>query len=499
MPSAMLRLFPRRFGATEAGTKRKLTVRTVPVPADDAHLDRRRGEWFVGRSAAGLAALVLVTVGFAVLVETGSPLLAVDRQIAGWLNGAVAGHPLLLSALHLVSDLGGSPASWLILSTLAVGLLVRRQRRLAAYVAVTGLGALVLSPAVKELVGRLRPVVETPVASAPGPSFPSGHALGSMVTYGVLLLVFLPVLPRRARRPVIAATAVLVMAIGFTRLALGVHYLSDVLAGWLLGIGWLAVTTAAFRTWRRSAGLPVPAADGLAPEAAPDLAPAPASAPVLAHPWRRAAELLVGWVLLLGVLLGAGWLVTQMLPGTAVDRANIAVVQWLAAHRSATWTMLAQLASSLGSTAVVFTLSLVAAALALAVTRQWRPVLFLAVALVGEVTLFLATASIIERPRLPTPDLGPPLPPTSSFPSGHVAAAITLYGAVAMLVLSRIRAWWRWLVPAGAVLAVAAVALARLYYGVHYPTDVLGSVLLAVPWLVVSWQVLRPDRARSPR
>ena len=57
---------------------------------------------------------------------------------------------------------------------------------------VTGVGALLLDPSLKLLVGRLRPIVDVPVASAPGNSFPSGHALGSMVAYGALLLVFLP-------------------------------------------------------------------------------------------------------------------------------------------------------------------------------------------------------------------------------------------------------------------------------------------------------------------
>lgn len=269
-------------------------------------------------------------------------------------------------------------------------------------------------------------------------------------------------------------------------------------AGWLLGLGWLAVTTTAFRAWRRSEGLPA-GGTGVSPEAAPALRPAPASpGPVLAHPWHRAAELLIAWVLLLGVLLAAGWLVTQVLAGTALDRLNIATVRWLAEHREPAFRPYAALASALGGTVVVVALTLVAAALALAVTRRWRPVLFLAVAMVGEVTLFLATASIIGRARPPVEHLGPDLPPTSSFPSGHVAAAATLYGSVVVLVFAYVRARWRWLVLAGAVVAVLLVAAARLYYGVHYPTDVLGSLVLALPWLAVCARVLPPGPSRPP-
>lgn len=470
---------------------------------DAAQLDRSGAKRFVARSAAGLTALVLAAVAFGVLVAlvtTRSPLLlAVDRQVAAWLNGVVAGDPLLVSVLRVVTDLGGAAASWLILSTLTLVLLARRMPRLAGYAAITGLGAGVLSPAVKALVGRLRPIVETPVGAASGPSFPSGHALGSTVTYGVLLLVFLPAVPRRGRHPLIALVVVLLLAIGFTRLALGVHFLSDVLAGWLLGLGWLAVTTTAFRTWRRDRGLPTPnPARGLAPENTPELTPAPDSRrPVLPLPWRRGAELLVVWVLLLGTLLAAGWLITDVLSGTGAPAFDTAVVQWLAGHRTPALTTVSDVGTRVGGTVVVSTLTLVSIVLALAVTRQWRPPLFLAVTMAGEVTLFLATTRIVDRPRPPAPPLDPPPPMTSSFPSGHLAAAICLYGALSLLVIAWTTSRWRWLVLVVAVAAVVLVAFTRLYRGLHYPTDLMGSVLLALPWLLATWWVLGPGRRPS--
>ena len=76
---------------------------------------------------------------------------------------------------------------------------------------------------------------------AGGPSFPSGHTLVVTVWVGVVLLVLLPVVPSRApAAAVIAIGVLLVVVVGLTRLALGVHFVSDVLAGWLLGslAGW---------------------------------------------------------------------------------------------------------------------------------------------------------------------------------------------------------------------------------------------------------------------
>jgi len=140
------------------------------------------------------------------------------------------------------------------------------------FIVVTALAGSLLDTVVKVAVDRPRPFLVDPVASARGKSFPSGHAMSSTVVYGSVLLAFLPSVARRWRWLVIGATATLVVAIGFTRLALGVHFLSDVVGGIVLGLAWLAMSTAAFSIWRVERGRrPVRPVEGLEPEAAPDL------------------------------------------------------------------------------------------------------------------------------------------------------------------------------------------------------------------------------------
>jgi membrane-associated phospholipid phosphatase len=206
--------------------------------------------------------------------------------------------------------------------------------------------------------------------------------------------------------------------------------------------------------------------------------------------WRSvAARLLIVAVLLLGLVIGTGLSITRLAPGSDVEKADTATVQWLAGERTETLDAVSGPAAELGNTWVVIGVALAAALLAIAVLRRRRFALVLAVALIGELAIFLTTTVVIDRP---VTHLDAQLPPTSSFPSGHTAASICLYGAIAALALAITRAWWRWLILTLAILVIVAVALARLYRGAHFPTDVMASVLFAVPWLLVTLKLLRP-------
>ena len=202
------------------------------------------------------------------------PLESLDHGAAADLNSAVSGDKTLVSVIKAITWLGSDGVLWTVTGAAAVLLAVRRRWWLAAYLLVAGAGALIMDPVLKSLVGRLRPVVAHPVAHGTGNSFPSGHSLGSIVCYGAILLVFLPAVRRGAwRRTFIAVITALVALIGISRVLLGVHYLSDVLGAWALGITWLGITAFAFELSRQAAGEPVtdPLPEGLEPEARADL------------------------------------------------------------------------------------------------------------------------------------------------------------------------------------------------------------------------------------
>lgn len=452
---------------------------------------------FAARSVLGLVCVLAAGAVFALLLAgvafRWAPLRAVDTAVVDDLNAAVSARPWTVSVLQFVTDLGSSQLAWLLLAVAVTWLLVRRAPHLAVYLTVTGLGSAVLNTGVKALVERARPVVEMPVVVAPGASFPSGHAMSATITYGALLLVFLPAIPPRFRRLAIAAVVALVAAVGVTRVALGVHFPSDVLGGWLLGGLWLGVTATAFRRWRQEEGLPRrPAVEGLAPENRPVLAPAPAHDAPLPAGWRGLAVLLTAAVMVWGLLVGVGLLITEVL--APVRRFDIAVVEWFASIRADSLTSVVVPVGHLGSTLGIVTVLVVAVPLALGLTRRWAPAVFLVAAALGETVLFLAVSTVVGRLRPAVDKLSPDLPPTSSFPSGHVAAAVATYGGIALLVLAWSRSRLRYAVVALAVVVVLGVALTRLYQGAHYPSDAVASLLYVSVWLTVCWWLFRPWR-----
>jgi undecaprenyl-diphosphatase len=470
---------------------------------------------------ASLTPLVLVTIAaliFAVLLVAvrlrWAPLESVDHGVAADLNNLVAPHQILVSLVKAVTWLGSAGVLWTVIGVAAVVLAIRRRWRLAAYLLATGGGALVLDPVLKSLVGRLRPVVAHPIAHGTGNSFPSGHSLGSIVCYGAIFLVFLPATRGRWRTVYTAVIVALIALIGISRTLLGVHYLSDVIGAWAVGITWLGLTTTAFELTRRATGQPVtdPVTEGLEPEARADLTPAqPEGTTMTAANRHRAAAVgavaagaVVAWVLILGVVVGVGELVTKYGNGNWLG--DHTIPHWFAAHRTPTGNHWSELISTACATTGILIVAVAAGVVFLAVTRHWRPVIFLAVVMFGELAAFLATTAVVERPRPDVKHLDHHLP-TSAYPSGHMAATCCLYAAIAILVIGHTRGWWRWLFLLPAAVMPVAIACARMYRGEHHPTDIAGSIIFAALWLIAATVLIKPNAQpgaaagvhRSPR
>lgn len=237
---------------------------------------RRRSWWHRLRlrprlALAALAAfLVAVPVTFlALAVRNGwGPMKRLDLAVADALYEAVGEQRWLLDALHALDVILHPWVFRAAVLVLVLVLVMRGAWRLAWWAAITMTTGSVLGLVLKLVVARARPSFDLPLAIAPGYSFPSGHALNSAVGALVLLHVVLPALPTVRRRAAAWAVALtLIVLTGFDRVGLGVHYVSDVVAAWLVAIALVAATAAAFETWRRDVGRPPhdPLA-GVAPE-----------------------------------------------------------------------------------------------------------------------------------------------------------------------------------------------------------------------------------------
>ena len=234
----------------------------------------------LGRLGLGALVAVLVAVPFTLLMllveSEWEPLEELDHEVADSLNSVARGNGSLVNALDAGAVIFEPFVFRAVVLGVAIWLWRRGAQRLAAWAVVTMAVGGILGVLLKVLVDRARPAFPEPVAHASGYSFPSGHALNSMLGVGVLLLVFLPVLRGTGRIIAFVAGAAVVLLTGFDRVALGVHYVSDVLAGWVVALAVLAGTATAFEVWRREQGRrPSEVSEGVDPEAADEMSDGP--------------------------------------------------------------------------------------------------------------------------------------------------------------------------------------------------------------------------------
>jgi len=220
---------------------------------------RRRPAAEVGRFAylavhvgLGLAGLVGAAVFLSIAMEIGAPstVTRIDLSLARSLHRAAS--PLTTDALRAVTFLGEAWSQVTIGVLVAVGLL-RAQRKLWTLGWVVALaGGGILNEILKLLYARPRPVFADPILTASGFSFPSGHSMGTFILGGMAAYLGVLHTQGRARHVGIVALALgWAVTMGFSRIYLGVHYLTDVLGGFAAGACWLSVCVSGMELARR--------------------------------------------------------------------------------------------------------------------------------------------------------------------------------------------------------------------------------------------------------
>ena len=169
-------------------------------------------------------------------------LVHTDLAVTQWLqvHGTEAGESFFIGVSYL-----GAQVLIAVLVVATIVLLVRRNWRHLAVLAITCGGGALLNGALKLVYHRARPSVAAEFQTTSW-SFPSGHAMDSLIVYGLAANWLRERFPR-ARLPILVAAIALIGGIGFARIYLGVHYLSDVVAGFLGGFVWLTVCVTGYQ------------------------------------------------------------------------------------------------------------------------------------------------------------------------------------------------------------------------------------------------------------
>jgi membrane-associated phospholipid phosphatase len=179
-----------------------------------------------------------------------NPFQSADQGIATWFHDRLT--PAFASVLHTLTEFGSSKSIGIVVFVLVLFFVWKRWWPSLVTLLVAVPCGMLLNEWLKLAVHRDRPFVEGAFVDWTGYSFASGHTIGATLLYGQLLLFVLPSLrARHLRLLCIFSAASLVLLVGFTRIALGAHFLTDVLAAMFFGIIWLMLCTVLRKSVRR--------------------------------------------------------------------------------------------------------------------------------------------------------------------------------------------------------------------------------------------------------
>lgn len=203
-------------------------------------------------AAGGLLVVALLVWAFALVadeVPENGWMVRLDHTITAFIQARdTEGGERFFVAVSLL----GGPVLTAIVTIVTLALAMRRRWLRAAVIALGSAMGAGLNSVLKQIFQRGRPEYATEFIPHSSWSFPSGHAMNSLVAYGIMVYVLLQhTHDSMRRRLIIAGTAILLFLIALSRVYLGVHYLSDVIAGWLAGGAWLVCCLGAYRFARQ--------------------------------------------------------------------------------------------------------------------------------------------------------------------------------------------------------------------------------------------------------
>lgn len=206
--------------------------------------------WF--QLIGGAIAIVASAAVFGLIagnLTDGQPLTILDGQVANWFHvNAMTPVTRLMLLVSQMNGIGGISALTVLL---VLAFAWKREWYWTAFAALAIPGGMLLNVLVKSAFHRARPSFTDPLATLASYSFPSGHTLASTLFYGTLVAFLVPRVGATMRIVIVVAAIVMVGMVGLSRIYLGAHFLSDVVAAVAEGIAWLSLCLTALATYRR--------------------------------------------------------------------------------------------------------------------------------------------------------------------------------------------------------------------------------------------------------
>ena len=440
--------------------------------------------FFAKRPAIGFTMFLLGILAFGVLaylVSTKSPLLQWDLMIANTWRADILHIPASLIEYILFGFFLGKEIVILIGTILGIYFLYKHYWRELGMLLI-GLGG---GGAIWYVLNRYfdRPRPDTPfhVLVLKDPSFPSGVALSAVLCYGFLAYLLVPKMPSRFWKWFVALLLTLVIAfVGFSTILYGAHYVTDVIAGYSLGIAWAGlIYTLTERIFT----------EGTVRDQAKSLKRTPDEG-LRAPGWFKRWPLIGLIMILLGGLIFGALSYNLVAHGPLIPVDNTVHRELLTEAKTAppivNETML--LGFFIGKEAVqVIVLVLT---LYFLYKRYWRELamLWISSALGSLVWNFII--AYFGRPR-PPDQIGLVITNIPSFPSGHAMSALICYGFLAYLLIPKMPSrFWKWAVGIIALVIVIFDGFSRVFQGGHYLTDVLAGYALGIAWAGLVYTVI---------
>ena len=221
-------------------------------------LERRELTWLL----VGLLSCVLL-LGFLKLASevTEGDTQSMDTKIVRALRKAddpskPIGPPWMAGVLEDLTALGGPTVTWLVLLSLTGYLVLQTKYRTALFFFATAASGDLVNHAIKSVFSRARPTIVPHLRDAFSSSFPSGHAMESAIVYLTLAAMLMRIVEGRVTKAYCFALAVLItFLVGVSRVFLGVHYPTDVIGGWIIGLFWASLCWLAAQHYEVRAGI----------------------------------------------------------------------------------------------------------------------------------------------------------------------------------------------------------------------------------------------------